>query len=247
MALAAPPSARLPARSTAARSARRRAAAAVTPRASSAGGEKPAEGGGGGARLAHRPKPPYASAGLAACAAALALGAPEPAAAAAAAAGPIAPAAVLNPVALVTCAWGFLYYAFMQLSGTAKLVGGSEAHQHWGQRAFGNLHEQSPAFLAALWVHALFVSPAAAATCGALWLALRCLYPVVWAANGEMTDSIMAVTFPSYFIVSYLFASTAFKVALGVMFPWFLSPLLFLVPLAFNIQVTQPLARKFFN
>ena len=43
---------------------------------------------------------------------------------------------------------------------------------------------------------------------GWAWLALRGLYPVIWALNGGMTMKILAVTLPMYGIVMWLMGST---------------------------------------
>ena len=47
-------------------------------------------------------------------------------------------------------------------------------------RVVGNLGEQGPLFLISLWLHAAFVSPAAAAQIGWVWLIARTIYPVVF-------------------------------------------------------------------
>ena len=50
-----------------------------------------------------------------------------------------------------------------------------------GERAFGNLHEQSTIFLAAVWLHALFVDATTATTLGWAWLGFRFAYVAIWA------------------------------------------------------------------
>lgn len=44
----------------------------------------------------------------------------------------------------------------------------------------GNYLEQTPPFLAALWLHAAFVSPTSAAAAGWAWVGSRALYPWVY-------------------------------------------------------------------
>jgi len=77
----------------------------------------------------------------------------------------------LAGVVAVSGVFFYMYYAFMQLGPSARMSNKSEAQVQWGSRAFGNLHEQAPTFLLALWSHALFVSPDSAAALGAAWLA----------------------------------------------------------------------------
>lgn len=88
---------------------------------------------------------------------------------------PINPVTFKWPI-VVTGAWLGMYYKYMCLGPTARLAGTSEAHTFSCERCFGNLHEQSVPFLASLWLHAAFVSPADAAILGAAWLVLRALY-----------------------------------------------------------------------
>ena len=79
-------------------------------------------------------------------------------------------------------------------------------------RSVGNLLEQSPPFLVSLWLHALAVSPDAAAWLGWCWLLLRASYPVAF-AHPSMTPALWEmqrrfgiswvnfVTWPSYALV----------------------------------------------
>jgi hypothetical protein len=79
-------------------------------------------------------------------------------------------------------------------------------------RSVGNLLEQTPPFLLALWLHALTVSPHAAAWYGWLWLLLRASYPIafafpsmspaMWGVQRLVGISwVSFVTWPSYFVV----------------------------------------------
>jgi hypothetical protein len=56
----------------------------------------------------------------------------------------------------------------------------NDAQKRWGDRAFGNMIEQAPMFLSSLWLHALFVSSTVATQLGAIYLALRLCYPIIW-------------------------------------------------------------------
>lgn len=104
----------------------------------------------------------------------------------------------------------------MQLGGSAKLGGKGPAQCRWGERAFGNLHEQSAIFLVGLWLHAAFFDVDGAAALGWTYLAIRALYPIVWALNGGMTMKQLGVTMPMYGIVIWLIATTVAQVNFGV-------------------------------
>ena len=80
-------------------------------------------------------------------------------------------------------------------ASTAKLTDNTcltcpQAQITWGNRAFGNLHEQSTIFLVSLWFHALFVSVEGAATMGWAYVIFRGCYPLLWAICGPMPGSV---------------------------------------------------------
>ena len=77
-------------------------------------------------------------------------------------------------------------------------------------RAVANTHEQMGPFLAALWLHALFVSPTAAGVLGGAYVVLRAIYPVLLGRSVGETQSkkVFAVTGPCYAIVAYLLGSS---------------------------------------
>ena len=77
-----------------------------------------------------------------------------------------------------------------------------------GERAFGNLHEQSTIFLAAVWLHALFVDATTATTLGWAWLGFRFAYVAIWALTaGNIMPAILLATMPMYGIIIWLFAT----------------------------------------
>mmetsp|Transcript_21202 Transcript_21202/g.34994 ORF Transcript_21202/g.34994 Transcript_21202/m.34994 type:complete len:181 (-) Transcript_21202:95-637(-) len=129
-------------------------------------------------------------------------------------------AAPLAPVILVTGAWGAIYYPTMQLGPSALISGKGESQVKWGQRSFGNLHEQSTIFLVALWMHALFVNVSDAAQMGWVYLFLRALYPFTWAVSGGVTmpppPQVLLSTMPQYGIVLWLLGTTVARVNFGV-------------------------------
>jgi len=93
----------------------------------------------------------------------------------------------------------------------SRLAGGySEKQIRMGERAFGNLHEQSTIFLAAVWLHALFVDAGTAATLGWAWLGFRFAYVAIWALTaGNIMPAILLATMPMYGIIIWLFATVS--------------------------------------
>ncbi|KAG8465861.1 hypothetical protein KFE25_005431 [Diacronema lutheri] len=121
----------------------------------------------------------------------------------------------LAGVVAVSGVFFYMYYAFMQLGPSARMSNKSEAQVQWGSRAFGNLHEQAPTFLLALWSHALFVSPDSAAALGAAWLVFRAAYPILWMLGHGFTPKILFSTIPMYGICLYMMAATVCSACLG--------------------------------
>jgi uncharacterized membrane protein YecN with MAPEG domain len=81
-------------------------------------------------------------------------------------------------------------------------------------RSVGNLLEQTPPFLLAVWLHALIASPTWAAQLGWAWLILRAFYPFAFARRPTPgarlgVSIISAVTWPSYAIVWALLLGAA--------------------------------------
>ena len=77
-------------------------------------------------------------------------------------------------------------------------------------RAVINTHEQMGPFLAALWLHAVFVSTTTATWLGGAYVALRTLYPFLLGKSLSKTQSkrVFLATGPAYAIVFYLLGST---------------------------------------
>lgn len=76
--------------------------------------------------------------------------------------------------------------------------------------------EFTPVFFTAIWAHAMIVSPAAAAKLGWTMLALRGMYPITWALEGEHPQirgpgsvCIFFVSMPQRAISIYLLATSA--------------------------------------
>ena len=108
----------------------------------------------------------------------------------------------------------------------------SAGQKKWGDRAFGNTMEHFPLFNMALWLHAVYVSPAVATKLGIAYLFLVVMYPVIWALIGGESgvptkpysliplfgplNQIYYSTFPRYGIVFYLALSSVLKIAFGI-------------------------------
>jgi uncharacterized MAPEG superfamily protein len=85
-------------------------------------------------------------------------------------------------------------------------------------RAVQNTHEQMVPFLAAMWMHAVVVSPVSATVCGGVYVALRAAYPFLLGSRIAEVQSkrVAFVTFPCYGLVGWMLAtSVATAVGLG--------------------------------
>jgi hypothetical protein len=73
-------------------------------------------------------------------------------------------------------------------------------------RAVANTQEQLLPFLVALWLHAIFVSPAHATGLGAAWVLLRASYPLLLGRElaGTQSKRVFFVTGPCYLIIATL-------------------------------------------
>lgn len=132
----------------------------------------------------------------------------------------------LSGVAMVTAGYVITAMNFMPLGPTAGMTGQTAGQQKWGDRAFTNMMEHAPTFLPVLWTFAYFVSASVAAQLGAIYLALRLCYPVIWAVWGGSKGAPMKprtwflfgegmnlfyCTFPQYGIVFYMALATLLK------------------------------------
>lgn len=137
----------------------------------------------------------------------------------------------LSGPAMVTAGWTLLGMNFMPMGPTAGMVGACEPQKTWGNRTFLNMMEHAPLFLSSLWVFAIFVSAEEATKIGTTYIALRSLYPVIWAAFGGANGAPMQpctwflfgkgmnlfyVTFPQYGCVFYMALATLLKLGLAI-------------------------------
>jgi len=161
----------------------------------------------------------------------------------------------LEGPALINAAWVILAYNLMPLGPTANGLGMggksmNDAQKRWGDRAFGNMIEQAPMFLSSLWLHALFVSSTVATQLGAIYLALRLCYPIIWAVWGGAKGVpfnpytwkvfgkfpvIYYSTFPQYGIVFYMAFATVLKLAFGLSLNALVMNPLIAAPVGFGI------------
>jgi hypothetical protein len=81
-----------------------------------------------------------------------------------------------------------------------------------------NTQEQMVPFLAALWLHAAFVSSYYASLIGFLYVALRAIYPVLLGKRLSKMNprQVHYVTVPCYVMVFYLFGAVVWRALAGV-------------------------------
>lgn len=130
-----------------------------------------------------------------------------------------------GPILVTACYFGLWYYLLLSLQRGTKYAllaeyaaRGEVFDRYFGQdgrmlaadRAVANTHEQMVPFLASMWLHAVFVSAAHATILGALYVALRAVYPKLLGRSLSKTQSkrVFFVTGPCYGIVFYLFGRT---------------------------------------
>ena len=130
-----------------------------------------------------------------------------------------------GPILVTTAYFGLWYALLLGLQRGTKYAllaeyaaRGEEFDRYFGQdgrmlaadRAVINTHEQMGPFLASLWLHAVFVSPASATVLGGIYVTLRTIYPFLLGKNVSKTQSkrVAAVTMPAYLIIFYLIGST---------------------------------------
>ena len=133
--------------------------------------------------------------------------------------------------AMVTAGYVLMGMNFMPLGPTAGMVGANDAQKMWGNRAFLNMMEHAPLFLSSLWIFAIFVSAEEATKVGSAYLALRFMYPIIWAYWGGAGGAPMKpytwfffgkgvnlfyCTFPQYGCVFYMALATLLKCGFGI-------------------------------
>ena len=154
--------------------------------------------------------------------------------------------ASLEPVAYLSALSAMLYYFCLTINAVMMFTGEmTPKHKNWGVRVFGNMTEQWPMFLSALWTHAIFVSPVTAVQAGYVWLAMRTLYPFVRLFTNENEFATMATTMPQYFVNTYLVFAVVMKIGFGATFNPFLSPIVYMVLAGTSMMVVHPIAKMF--
>lgn len=131
-----------------------------------------------------------------------------------------------GPILVTTAYFALWYYLLLGVQRGTKYrlmkeyaAAGREFDRYFGQdeqmlaadRAVINTQEQMLPFLSALWLHALFVSPAVASACGAAYVALRALYPLLLGPKVSKVQSkrVYWVTLPCYLLVFYMLGAAA--------------------------------------
>jgi len=138
-----------------------------------------------------------------------------------AAVGDAFPAATaLNGVALVTCAFMFMWYIFLGhqvgIKFTEGLTEDVQAQAKFiADRSVINTMEQALPFLSLLWLEALFVNPETACVLGWIYVITRFLYPITYGMYGQFNTAVELSTSPNYVIIFYFLISVAHKCWLG--------------------------------
>lgn len=134
-----------------------------------------------------------------------------------------------GPVLVTAAYFGLWYFLLLALQRGTKYAllaeyaaSGQEFDRYSGQdprmlaadRAVANTQEQMVPFLFAMWLHALWVSPAMATGLGAVYVVLRAGYPVLLGKSLSKTQPkrVFFVTGPCYAIVFYMLGSTVHAV-----------------------------------
>ena len=119
---------------------------------------------------------------------------------------------------VVTVVYVAVYYAFilnvLRVKNRLKREGGGAFDRYdinnremlAADRVQLNMLEQMPPFLVLLWLHAVFVSTFSATIVGAVYVASRALYPIVFGsrAQGGAPTRVMPLTFTGYGIIAFL-------------------------------------------
>jgi hypothetical protein len=145
---------------------------------------------------------------------------------------PMNPNDFSGPILVTATYFGLWYFLLLGLQRGAKYrlkaqyaSEGKVFDRYFGQdpemlavdRAVANTQEQMGPFLVSLWLHAFFVSPTSATWCGAAYILLRALYPILLGKRVSKVQSkrVAFVTFPAYGIVFYLLGATVWSVVGG--------------------------------
>lgn len=138
---------------------------------------------------------------------------------------PLDPAALRGPI-VVTTVYFLLWYALLFGLQTRTKYRLRREYAARGQvfdryrsfdpemlradRAVQNTHEQMVPFLAAMWMHAVVVSPTSATVFGGVYVALRAAYPFLLGSRiAEVQPKRVAlVTFPCYGLIAWMSATS---------------------------------------
>lgn len=145
----------------------------------------------------------------------------------------------LRGVAVVTIVYNLMLYMFYSTQVNLSLVamngkpeGHKEAAKRIGDRSVGNTLEQAWPFMAAMWLHALFVNYQQAQLLGWIYVGFRALYVFFYGFYGTFSTLCEITTQWNYNIVTYLSFAVVYKCLDGRDFyaqvhaksPWLMIP-----------------------
>merc|ERR1711865_1359899 len=115
----------------------------------------------------------------------------------------------LRGVALVTCAFMFMWYIFLGHQVGIKFTEGlsadvQEQAKFIADRSVINTLEQALPFLSLMWLHALFVNPVTAGVLGWIYVITRFLYPITYGMYGQFNTAVEIACQPNYVVIFYL-------------------------------------------
>ncbi len=133
----------------------------------------------------------------------------------------------LGPILVTAAYFGLWYYLLLGRQRGTKYrlrdeyaARGEVFDRYFGQdgrmlaadRAVANTQEQMVPFLVTLWLHSVFVSVANATALGAVYVVLRCAYPVLLGRDVSKINPrrVAVATIPAYLIVLYLGTATVY-------------------------------------
>jgi len=126
----------------------------------------------------------------------------------------------LQGVALVTCAFIWMWYIFLGHQVGIKFTEGlttdvQDQAKFIADRSVINTMEQALPFLSLMWLEALFVNPETARLLGWIYVATRFLYPITYGMYGQFNTAVEISTSPNYVIIFYFMFTVFHKCAFG--------------------------------
>eukprot|EP00929_Paragymnodinium_shiwhaense_P123782 TRINITY_DN98034_c0_g1_i1.p1 TRINITY_DN98034_c0_g1~~TRINITY_DN98034_c0_g1_i1.p1 ORF type:complete len:195 (-),score=13.76 TRINITY_DN98034_c0_g1_i1:27-611(-) len=129
-----------------------------------------------------------------------------------------------------TVAYFFMWYGFlcqqMQMRGVAAERASKQrtsfsrfdyrfAEWEMADRTILNTQEQMVAFLLPMWLYAVFCNARVAGVLGIVYVAFRCIYPILWSIHGRFTLLVELSTQPCYLVQGWYLVSLLYTAVSG--------------------------------